>query len=47
MVDHDGTPQKSGGGASAFADDVLFVGGAFLAGFAIRHLWNMRNTGAQ
>ena len=32
------------GGANALADDVLFVGGAFLAGFAIRHLWNMRST---
>jgi hypothetical protein len=31
-------------GANALADDVLFVGGAFLAGFAIRHLWNMRGA---
>lgn len=31
-------------GANALADDVLFVGGAFLAGFAIRHLWNMRSS---
>eukprot|EP00740_Mantoniella_antarctica_P024159 CAMPEP_0198701968 /NCGR_PEP_ID=MMETSP1468-20131203/388495_1 /TAXON_ID=1461545 /ORGANISM="Mantoniella sp, Strain CCMP1436" /LENGTH=159 /DNA_ID=CAMNT_0044460435 /DNA_START=1405 /DNA_END=1884 /DNA_ORIENTATION=+ len=31
-------------GASAIADDVLFVSGAFLAGFAIRHLWNMRSS---
>ena len=38
---------EDGGGANALADDVLFVGGAFLAGFAIRHLWNMRGGSAE
>lgn len=37
-------PAGEDGGANALADDVLFVGGAFLAGFAIRHLWNMRSS---
>lgn len=36
----------AGSGANALADDVLFVGGALLAGFAVRHLWNMRSGAA-